>query len=427
MELKPGYKMTEVGVIPEDWEKVQFTEVFKIVSGQVDPRNEPYCHMVLLAPDHLESNSGKIIKKITASEQHAISGKYLFSSGNIIYSKIRPYLKKATVVNFKGICSADMYVFNIINKNNPSFLLNIILGKHFTEYAVSLSSRTGIPKINREDLYKYTFYIPKPFEQQAIAAALSDVDELLSSLDRLIAKKKDIRLATMQELLTGKKRLPGFNSNTTYQKTDLGTFPSDWKILPIHNFTECTSGGTPNTKIHSYWGGKHPWMSSGELHMKYIYNVSKRITDEGLMNSSTKYIPKNSVLIGLAGQGKTRGTVALAKISLCINQSIAAILPSNICNSEYLFYNLNSRYTELREISSGDGGRGGLNLNLVNNIYIPLPSYPEQQAIASVLSDMDAEIEALEARRDKVRNIKTGMMQELLTGKTRLVSAGETA
>jgi len=123
----------------------------------------------------------------------------------------------------------------------------------------------------------------------------------------------------------------------------------------------------------------------------------------------------------LAGQGKTRGTVAINMVELCTNQSIAAIFTSHQFIPEYLYFNLDSRYDELRNLSTGEGGRGGLNLRIINSLMIPLPSLSEQQAIATILSDMDAEIVALEQKRDKVRALKQGMMQELLTGKTRLL------
>jgi type I restriction enzyme, S subunit len=108
-------------------------------------------------------------------------------------------------------------------------------------------------------------------------------------------------------------------------------------------------------------------------------------------------------------------------VQLCTNQSIAAILPNSSFEPAYLFYNLDSRYDELRSLSTGDGGRGGLNLTIIRSVAVPFPKIDEQRAIATVLSDMDAEIAALEARRDKTRALKQGMMQELLTGRIRLV------
>lgn len=166
-------------------------------------------------------------------------------------------------------------------------------------------------------------------------------------------------------------------------------------------------------------------MSSGELHLKRVEDVEGRITDLGLNSSSTKLIPANCVLVGLAGQGRTRGTVAINLIALCTNQSIAAIFPSPSFVPEYLFHNLDARYDELRELSTGDGGRGGLNLKIIKGIEIPFPSLEEQKAIAAVLSDMDIELSALEARRTKVKELKQAMMQELLMGKTRLIAKEE--
>ena len=164
-------------------------------------------------------------------------------------------------------------------------------------------------------------------------------------------------------------------------------------------------------------------MSSGELNLKIVREVAGRITDDGLKNSSTHFIPPFCVLIGLAGQGKTRGTAAYNTFSLCTNQSIAAIYPNDDeFNSKYLYYVMDTQYDNLRELSSGDGGRGGLTKKLLQDYVVYIPrDVEEQKAIASILSDMDNEIEALEQKLEKTRQIKQGMMQQLLTGKIRLV------
>lgn len=209
-----------------------------------------------------------------------------------------------------------------------------------------------------------------------------------------------------QEHLICKKHLPRFNGK--------------WIIKQIGDFTSCTAGGTPSTFIPTYWGGEFRWMNSGELHQKFVNEVEGKITQEGLRNSSTKLIPKKCVLVGLAGQGKTRGTVAINLVELCTNQSIAAIFPSPEHVPEYLYYNLEFRYDELRSFSSGEGGRGGLNLAIIESILVPLPEKPEQRAIAAALSDVDALIAALDRLIAKKRDNKQAAMQELLTGKRRL-------
>lgn len=148
--------------------------------------------------------------------------------------------------------------------------------------------------------------------------------------------------------------------------------------------------------------------------------VDGRITEDGLRESSAHLFPAETVLMALAGQGKTRGTVAISRVELSTNQSIAGILPSDRYDSDFLYYNLDARYDELRGESAGDGGRGGLNLTIINNLDVLMPPIEEQKAISGVLSDADDEITALERRLESARAIKQGMMQELLTGRTRL-------
>ena len=186
------------------------------------------------------------------------------------------------------------------------------------------------------------------------------------------------------------------------------------------DFADCVAGGTPSTLNKEYWGGSIRWMSSSELNNKIIQDVEKRITERGLRESSTKIIPPRCVLIGLAGQGKTRGTVAINLVEICTNQSIAAICPNKSFVPEYLYYNLDIRYNELRAMSTGDGGRGGLNLQIIRSITVPFPEIVEQCAIAEVLSDVDGLLIALEMLIAKKRAIMQATMQQLLTGDTRL-------
>lgn len=202
--------------------------------------------------------------------------------------------------------------------------------------------------------------------------------------------------------------------------TKLDAVPTEWKVQRIQEFAECTAGGTPSTKVSDYWGGKFRWMNSSELHLKRVKDVKGRITESGLKESSARMLPRGCVLVGLAGQGKTRGTVAINLVPLSTNQSVAAILPNKSFVNEYLYHNLDYRYDELREISSGGGGRGGLNLSIIQSLEIPVPNLLEQETIAQILSDMDALLDGLDRLIAKKRYIKQAAMQQLLTGRTRL-------
>jgi type I restriction enzyme S subunit len=197
-------------------------------------------------------------------------------------------------------------------------------------------------------------------------------------------------------------RFPEFKSN------------GSWKASKIGSFAKVSAGGTPSSNEPKYWGGEIPWMNSGELNLKRVYDVENRITELGLKESSTKKIPSLCVLIGLAGQGKTRGTAAINYIELCSNQSIAAIHPNQSkFDSEFLFQKVDSLYQKLRRLSTGQGGRGGLNLTIIREIQIPLPSLDEQQKIASCLSTLDELIAAHNDKLDALKDHKKGLLQNL--------------
>ena len=211
--------------------------------------------------------------------------------------------------------------------------------------------------------------------------------------------------------LVPRLRFPEFRHEKGWAQTTLGSI--------ANNFT---AGGTPDTSNKNYWGGDLRWMSSGELNLKRVYEVAGRITREGLEHSSTKLIPPRCILIGLAGQGKTRGTIAMNMLELCTNQSVAAIFPNDpVFNGDFLYHNLDSRYAELRRLSENGEGRGGLNLQIIKSLTINLPSIVEQQKIADCLNSLEELIAAQGRKVKALRAQKNGLMQQLFPRK------GETA
>ena len=207
--------------------------------------------------------------------------------------------------------------------------------------------------------------------------------------------------------------------------TSLGLLPEDWDVRSIKDCSDVVTGATPSTSVKEFWGGDIPWMSSGELNKKYIYEVDGRITQKGYDNSGTHMVPPYCVLIGLAGQGKTRGTAAINHIPLCTNQSIGSILPKQEFDSFFLFHYIDSQYNQLRLLSAGDGGRGGLNKQLLLNILFPFPYITEQRKIGKVLTETDNLIIGLERVIRKKKLIKRGTMQQLLSGIIRLKGFSE--
>lgn len=315
------------------------------------------------------------------------------------------------VVQLEGIEEANINqhiarVRVIDDRLHPRYVFHYLSQRAVRQYYESITTGQAYPQISLAQVRSTAIPLISKIEQKEIVAALDDADMLISSLEHLISKKQAIKQGVMQELLTGRTRLLDYRT--------------PWRKRKIGDFATVKAGGTPSTSVSRYWGGEIRWMSSGEVHQKRVHEVIGRITESGLRESSAQLLPAGSVLIALAGQGKTRGTVAISEVELSTNQSIAGILPSKDHDPDYLYYNLDRRYKELRGESTGDGGRGGLNLTIIKALEVPMPEIEEQRAIARILQDADTEIDTLERRLESARNIKQGMMQELLTGRTRL-------
>ncbi|MFY9611638.1 MAG: restriction endonuclease subunit S [Blastocatellia bacterium] len=414
MEMTPGFKRTDGSTIHEQWQQFSLHEVCERIS----------VGLATSVTQHYRKSGVPIIRNLNIKDGYFDGRDLLFVTKEFAdanrqkAAKALDVLTVHTGANLGDTCVLpaefdDCHTFTtLITTPKPNLLTPQFLCLHMSSFTgkkelARLQVGGGKGNLNTGHLRNYRIQVPPLIEQHAIAVALHDVDAILGALDRLIAKKRDLKQAAMEQLLTGQTRLPGYHG--------------EWNVMRIGEFTDCTAGGTPSTLIASYWGGSIRWMSSGEVNLKLVEEVVGRITEEGLRNSSTKLIPKKCVLIGLAGQGKTRGTVGMNLVELCTNQSIAAIFPSPAFVPEFLYYNLDARYDELRELSAGDGGRGGLNLTIIKGIPVRLPVIPEQHSIAEVLWDMDTELVALEQRRAKTRALKQGMVQELLTGRTRLI------
>ena len=193
-------------------------------------------------------------------------------------------------------------------------------------------------------------------------------------------------------------------------------FSGEWEEKKIKEFANCYAGATPSTKERKYWeNGTIPWLSSGEVNKKHISFTDNFITKIGYDSCSTKMIPANTVVMALAGQGKTRGTVAITEIELCTNQSLASIVTNETVDDKFLLYYLETQYSNLRAISSGDGTRGGLNLNIINEYSVFLASLPEQKKIAAFFTLLDRRIQKQRQLVEFLKTYKRGVLQRVFS------------
>jgi type I restriction enzyme S subunit len=300
----------------------------------------------------------------------------------------------------------DSYVIRFrtdTTKVVPMFLYLQCTSSKARKFFISSAKTATMTTIDQTVMGKCPIDLPPLPEQRAIAAALSDVDGYIAALERLIAKKRNIKKGAMQELLTGKRRLPGFEG--------------EWVEKAVSEIGEVITGSTPRTEIKAYWNGSIPWITPTDISsVKDIYFGERSISDEGL--KMVRPLPANTLLVTcIASIGKN----AILKKQGACNQQINAIVPNAINNVDFLYYLLDLNKNYLLE-NAGQTATKILSKTDFSLLPFTVPStLPEQTAIAAILSDMDTEIDALTAKLTKVRNIKQGMMQELLTGRIRLV------
>jgi type I restriction enzyme S subunit len=403
--------------IPDGWKVKKLQQVAKIQTGLAkgkknikNPIKLPYLRVANVQDGYLDLTE---IKEIEVDQENI--ERYQLQMNDILLTEGGDFDKLGRGHLWKDeipVCLHQNHIFVVrVNRDvlDPHFFSSLTGSEYGKKYFLSCAKQTtNLASINSTQLKNFPAIIPPLPEQRRITEILGTWDEAITFTGRLIEAKECRKKALMQQLLTGKVRFGEFGGE-------------EWREVRLGEITDLTAGGTPSTRIPKYWNGQIPWMKSGEIHFKRIFEVEGRITHDGLENSSTKLIPKNSVLIALAGQGITRGTVAINKIDLCTNQSVAAMIPdAKVLYYEYLFYNLDNRYEEFRRLSLGEGGRGGLNLGLLKGVKLPVPSLTEQHRIAEVLQACDEDIGLLEQKLAALKRQKQGLMQQLLTGRVRV-------
>lgn len=422
-------KQTEIGLIPDDWEVKSLGEVATIVGGGTPSTlNSAYWNgdIQWFTPAELSDS-----KKYVSKSERTITERGLKESSAKLLPKGTVLLTTRASIGITAIlenpASTNQGFQSLIAKNNccSEFLYYVI--PLIKDEMLSRASGSTFAEISAKKLSTITFQLPPLPEQQRIAKALSDVDALISTTEKLIQKKKNIKQGTMQNLLTGKKRLPGFAKSTNYKQSELGLIPEDWEVKNINK--ECTIKariGWQGLKSTEYLdSGDYILVTGTDFDSGFInWNSCSYVTKWRFDQDKNIQIKKGDILITKDG---TIGKVAfLNEIPMqgTLNSGVFVIRPKNSDKIDSVFLSLIFKSiwfdSFLEQITSGS-----TIVHLYQKDFVkfdfPLPSKEEQTAIASVLSSMDKEIETLNTKLEKYLNLKTAMMQQLLTGKIRLV------
>jgi type I restriction enzyme S subunit len=407
MELKPGYKQTEVGVIPEEWDVVLLDSVSRRASGHTPDKAHPEywggdIKWVSLADSHRLDDFYIIETTATiTSEGIANSSANILPAGCCVVSRDAGVGKSAVLAEKMAVSQHFMawHCGPSLNNHYLYFLLQA-MKPEFERIAIGNTIKTiGLP-------YFMSLRVPRPsiVEQQSIASALYDVDQLIRELAACIAKKRGIKQAAMQELLTGKRRLPGFEG--------------EWEEFSLGSVASMNSGGTPPTGRDDYYGGGIPWVSISDMTSggKFISQTERTLSAAGLANCAAKQFPSGTILYAMYA---SLGECSIAATEVTSSQAILGIRPSASLHNEFLFYYLSSIRGEVK-LMGQQGTQSNLNKGIVQGFALRLPDKAEQIAIAEALGEIDQELDALSIKAQKIREMKAGMMQQLLTGKIRL-------
>ena len=418
-EVPPGYKLTEVGVIPEDWGVKMLREILRhgYLGGNY-PNQDTETSYPLIKMGNVGRGMFDVSKVEYIPEQVHPDPSHLLNDGDVLFNTRNTLDLVGKVAIWQADLPIAYYNSNLMRLDfDPEFIasnsyMNYALNSDrlISELRMLATGTTSVAAIYTRDLVRLAMIIPPLPEQRAIAEALSDVDDLLNTLEALIAKKRDIKQAAVQQLLTGKTRLPGFTGE--WETKRLGDSARFFK-------------GSGLSKVDLSPDGKRRCIHYGELFTVY----GERITDvlHGTDRKGAFFCSvRNDVLMptsdvtpnGLA----TASCIQLSDVILG-GDVLVIRAPEELLNGEFLAYAIGMNHNQVMQLVTGTTvfhlyGRD------MANFYFSTPSPKEQRAIAAVLSDMDSETAALEQRRDKTRAIKWGMMQELLTGRVRLIEAG---
>lgn len=427
-------KQTEIGLIPDDWEVKSLGEILTIKHGygfEGDSFSAEDNGFIVVTPGNFKLNGG--FQKPQASIFYI--GKYpkeFNLKPNDLVIMMTDLSKESDTLGNPAIIPDDNYQYlhnqriGLINCNSDNFdknyLFHLLCSKDYHKAVVSTAAGSTVKHTSPKRIYTIKLPITQNLqEQQRIAKALSDVDALISTTEKLIQKKKNIKQGTMQNLLTSKKRLPGFAKSTNYKQSELGLIPEDWEVMSLGEFCQIKDGthGTYARVENGYLLLSAKNILNGKLDIQESESlISENAYKEIVKNGFPK---KKDLLISCVG---TIGRCCIFDTDeeIAFQRSVAFIRQNQIDNLFLMYFIQSDLFQKQLREAVNASTLGGVYLGAFNPLQISFSSdKKEQTAIANVLSSMDKEIETLNTKLEKYRNLKTAMMQQLLTGKIRLV------
>lgn len=415
---RAAFKETEIGTIPVEWEVSRIHEFASVKTGPFGT--------LLKASEYSDGDGVPLISvgeirrgylSITEDTPRVCDvvtkrlPQYVLKAGDIVFGRKGGVDRSALLgpQHDGWFLGSDGLSIRLCSNLDPAFIAYQFQTSRVQQWLLANAIGTTMPSLNQGILAKVAVAIPPTREEQeAVAQTLADADALITCLETLIAKKRAIKQGAMQELLSGRNRLPGFSG--------------EWGQVRLDALADIKSGGTPSTVRADYWDGDVPWCTPTDITslggQKYLRETNRTITEYGLSSSSAEWIPAGSVVMTSRA---TIGECAINARPVTTNQGFKNLIPRSTTDVDFLYYLMCTQKERLIALCGGSTFLeiGKKQLSLLE-VFVPQEK-EEQSGIAKVLSEMDEELDALNVRLSKARQLKQGMMQELLTGRVRLV------
>lgn len=386
----------------DDWEQRKWCDTVDISTEMVDPTSGEYDDMPHIAPGNIESFTGRILDNVkSVKEEQLISGKFRFRPGDVVYGKINPQLGKYFYASVDGLTSADAYVFNGKNGVTQKFLFSLLQTEDFFKYSVSVSKRSGMPKINRDELNAYGFLAPKEEEQEQIGSFLLEIDNLITLHQRKYEKLQMIKKSMLEKMFpqNGEKK----------PEIRFEGFTDDWEQRKLG-------------EVATYKNGKGHEDNQSDEGTYELINLNSISIDGGLKPSG-KFIEDGSdtllendlvMVLSDVGHGDLLGRVAIIPENnrFVLNQRVALLRINDDTNPYFLFSIINRHQDYFKKLGAGSS-QLNISRGTVEDFVVDYPCQDEQRKIAKCFQNLDTLITLHQRKLEKLRNIKKSMLEKM--------------
>ena len=398
---------------PRGWTTESFGDVCIRVQDSASPT--PNGQRLYLGLEHLASGFPALVGR--GSESEVRSGKTAFRKGDVLFGKLRPYLRKSALVSEDGICSTDILVFRASDKSLAEFLCLLTHTDEFVGHAKATTSGVQHPRTSWTSLREFKLHVPPLAEQQKIAGVLGLVQRAIEHQERLIALTAELKKALLHQIFTQGLR------GEPQKQTDVGPVPESWEVVTLGSLAKVGNGSTPKRDNEGYWqGGTIPWLNSTKIHERFISEADQFVTDLAAKECHLPRVEPGSLLVAITGQGKTLGNTALVSFETCINQHLAyAQFTTSRVVPEFVLWFLQTRYDHLRSISQAGGStKGALTCGYLKTYPVPVPALDEQREIADVFAALDQKEKVHQRKHAALTALFRTLLHQLMMAQLRV-------